>query len=208
MWEIFIPEKIFDKIIINTFSEKLMDLIEEHFEILEKNIFKTTHCIWTYVKIKNPQQDLFSLLNWELWNKYFADYDFLKEDFEITWTKILKPEDLNHNIKKISEEFEKIVQELSWNKLLTESKKSEIQDKIKTTFFTIAGILFLLYNIRDKALLNHKELSEYNGMIEYESQAALIWETAKTKSIELSAQIIKFENKSEVFFTTIQKIFL
>jgi hypothetical protein len=208
MWEIFIPEKIFNKIIINSPSEILMTLINDHFDILEKHIFKTTHCVWIYMKIKNPKQDLFSLLNGELWNKYFVDYDFLKEDFEILGIKILKPEDLSNNIIKISKEFEEIIQELSWNKLLTHSKKIEIQNKIKTTFFTIAGILFLLYNIRDKALLNHKKLSEYNWLIEYESQAALIRETAKTKSIELSAQISKFEKKSEEFFSTIQKIFL
>ena len=208
MWEIFIPEKIFNKIIINSPSEKLMVLINDHFDILEKHIFKTTHCVWIYIKIKDPKQDLFSLLNWELWNKYFVDYDFLKYNFEISGVKILKPEDLTNNIIKISEEFEVITQELSWNKLLTYSKKVEIQNKIKTTFFTISGILFLLYSIRNKSLLNHKELSKYNGMLEYEWQAELIAEVAKTKSIELSAQISKFENKSEAFFTTIQKIFL
>lgn len=208
MWEIFIPEKIFNKIIINSPSEKLMVLINDHFDILEKHIFKTTHCVWIYIKIKDPKQDLFSLLNWELWNKYFVDYDFLKNNFEISGVKILKPEDLTNNIIKISEEFEVITQELSWNKLLTYSKKVEIQNQIKTTFFTISGILFLLYSIRNKSLLNHKELSKYNGMLEYEWQAELIAEVAKTKSIELSAQISKFENKSEAFFTTIQKIFL
>jgi hypothetical protein len=62
--------------------------------------------------------------------------------------------------------------------------------------------------MRDKSLLNYEELSSYNGMVEYEWQAGLIWEAAKTKHIELTAQISKFENKSEVFFTTIQKIFL
>jgi hypothetical protein len=80
----------------------------------------------------------------------------------------LKPDDINNNIIKISEEFEKIMQELSGNKLLTQSKKVEIQNKINTTFFTIAGILFLLYSMRDKSLLNYEELSSYNGMVEYE----------------------------------------
>lgn len=208
MWEIFIPEIIFDKICINNIQENLLNLLEKHFEILEKRDFKSTYCIWKYLKIKDLNQDILSLLNWEFWETYFVDYDFLKQDFEISWTKILKPENITKNIIQISEQFAEITQELSSNKLLTNSKKKDIQLKIEKTFFTISWILFLLYNLREKSQDNCKQLWEYSGNIEYEGQAALIAESAKTKHIELTAQIDKFETKSEIFFQAIQKVFL
>jgi len=208
MWEIFIPEKIFDKICINNIQEKLLNLLEKHFEVLEKQDFQSTYCIWKYLKIKNVNQDVFSLLNWEFWETYFVDYDFLKHDYKVSWTKILKPDNITQNIIQISAQFEDITKELLSNKLLTNSKKKDIQSKIEKIFFTISWILFLLYNLREKSQNNYKELWEYNGNIEYEGQAALISESVKTKHIELTAQIVKFEEKSEIFFQAIQKIFL
>jgi hypothetical protein len=208
MWEIFIPEKIFDKICINNIQENLLDLLETHFEISKISDFKSTYCSWKYFKIKNINQDILSLLNWEFWETYFVDYDFLKHDYDVSWTKILKPENITKNILQIWEQFNQITQDLSSNKLLTNSKKQDIHLKIEKIFFTISWILFLLYNLREKTRANYKELWEYNGKIEYEGQAALITESVKTKEIELSAQIDKFEAKSEIFFQTIQKIFL
>lgn len=208
MWEIFIPEKIFENIIINNISDHFLKLLKDNFTILEIKEFESVYCTWKYIKVPNINQDILSLLNGEFWEIYFVDYDFLKNDFVISGTKILKPEQITQNILQISEQFDEITQDLSSSKLLTHSKKQDIQNKIEKIFFTISWILFLLYNLRDKSIENYKELWEYNGNIEFEAQAELIWESAKTKQIELSAQITKFEAQSELFFQTIQKIFL
>ena len=102
MWEIFIPEKIFDKIQINNISDNLINLLQNNFKILEIKEFKSTYCIWTYIKFWKLDQDILSILNWEFWDTYFVDYDFLESDLESTWTKILKPEHITENILEIS----------------------------------------------------------------------------------------------------------
>jgi hypothetical protein len=208
MCEIFIPERLFDKIIINNISNNFLTLIQKNFEILEYKDFETQYCIWKSIKIKNPDQDILSLFNWEFWENYYIDYDFFKYSFETLWLQILKPESIWDNIWKISLQCNEIMQELSSIKLLTNSKKNEIHKKIEKIFFTISWILFLLYNLREKTIENLDELWNYTWEIEYEWQALLISESAQTKKIELSAQIIKFEEKSMLFYQAIEKIIL
>lgn len=208
MWEIFIPEYIFTKINMNTLSNDILELLKNNFKNIKIINFKSNYCIWKHITIQKIDQEFISLLNGELWEFYFIDYDFLQQDLISSGTKILKPEDITKNITKISWEFESIIYDLSWKKLLTNSKKIDIQNKINKAFFTISGILYLLYALRDKTCENQQELRDYTWVIELEAQANLIWESAKTKKIELTAQIEMFENKSRVFFETIQKIFL
>lgn len=208
MWEIFIPENIFDKISINKLSDNLLIQLQKHFDIREMSDFTSKYCYWKYIKVNNINQDILSLLNGEFGEKYFLDYDFLKYDLEVTGTKILKPENITQNILQISEEFEEIIKELLSSKLLTLSKKKDIQNKIEKIFFTISWILFLLYSLREKTNKNNEELKNYKWAIEFQAQAKLVSESAQTKYIELTAQIDKFEAKSELFFQAIQKIFL
>ncbi|MCP4523225.1 MAG: hypothetical protein GY828_03325 [Candidatus Gracilibacteria bacterium] len=208
MGEIFIPEKLFGKIEITKLQDNFLALLGKHFEISEVSIFQTPLCTGQYFKVNRLNQDILSVLNGEVGTRYFIDYDHIEGAYEVAGSSILKPSDMSENIVKISKEFEEITAQLSGDGLMTFSKKQEIKNKIENTFFTLSGILFLLYHLKNKSHQNSQELGEYDGVEEFEGQAKLLNETSKTKRVELDAQIQKFESMSEVFFKTIEKIFL
>ena len=92
---------------------------------------------------------------------------------------------------------------LNSDKLLTNSKKEEILEKIKNSLFALSWIIFLLYSLKQETQKNFEELNNYSWNIEYEAQAELLKETSLTKNIELQASIDKLENKVEMFIWVI-----
>ncbi|MDQ7022140.1 MAG: hypothetical protein Q9M97_01160 [Candidatus Gracilibacteria bacterium] len=95
---------------------------------------------------------------------------------------------------------------LNSDKLLTNSKKEEILIKITNSFFSLSGVIFLLYSLKDKTQNNLNELNNYSGKIEYEGHASLLKETSITKNIELKANISKLEGKIEMFIGVINNL--
>lgn len=101
---------------------------------------------------------------------------------------------MDEEIQSIQKNFAYITQELSSTKLLTLSKKQTIRSKIDETFFTLSGILFLLYSLKQKTLENTQLLENIDEKnIEMSAQAELLQETNKTKILEIQSQIDKFE---------------
>ena len=101
---------------------------------------------------------------------------------------------MDEEIQSIQKNFAYITQELSSTKLLTLSKKQIIRSKIDETFFTLSGILFLLYSLKEKTLENTQLLENIDQKnIEMSAQAELLQETNKTKILEIQSQIDKFE---------------
>ena len=101
---------------------------------------------------------------------------------------------MDEEIQSIQKNFAYITQELSSTKLLTLSKKQTIRSKIDETFFTLSGILFLLYSLKEKTLENTQLLENIDEKnIEMSAQAELLKETNKTKILEIQSQIDKFE---------------
>lgn len=208
MLEIFVPLKIKNTLDINFFSDKLKFIIKESYFGVEINEFNSNLVYWVYLKMKKLDNDLIILMNWEFWELYFVDYDFLWNFIRSLWTKILKPDDIFKNISNIYLDFEKIILELKSSKLLTNTKKKQIKNEIYKVFFTLSWIVFLLYELKVKTESNLNDLEAYSWLVEYEWQASLLSETSKTKKIELEATIIKFENKVEMFLNTIDRLFL
>ncbi len=209
MWEIFIPEKIFDIIHINNIWENILQIFEKHFWKYTKQSFESTYCKWIKFEFEQLDQDLVSILNGEFGKFYFIDYNFDKQNIITHGKKILWIWDIWDEIKSIENKFEKIIQELSSNNLLTISKKEKIHKNIKETFFTISWILFLLYWLKQKIIENLNDLENIDdNQIELKSQAALLRENNITKKIEIQAQIYTFEAKSQLFFQTIHSLLL
>lgn len=207
--EIFIPEVLFDEIRINTFSESTYSLLQKNYETIEKQSFRSKYCHATVLKLKEYDQDFISICNGEFWKYYFLDYDFDRQSFISSGRKILSPQMMDEEIQSIQKNFAYITKELSSTKLLTLSKKQTIRSKIDETFFTLSGILFLLYSFKEKTLENTQLLENIDEKnIEMSAQAELLQETNKTKILEIQSQIDKFEWKVELFFQTIHKLFL
>jgi hypothetical protein len=66
------------------------------------------------------------------------------------------------------EDVAEITGVLSSEKLLTNSKKELIMKKIQATFFSLSGVVFLLYRLLEKSKKNREELEKYSGEVEYE----------------------------------------
>ena len=208
MLEVFIPIKVNNSLEINYFSDKFKNIVSNSFWDVEINKFNSKLIYWIYLNSKKLDKDLIILLNWEFGVYYFLDYDALVNWISSFWTLILKPNDISNKIKNIYLDFEEIILELNSSKLLTNTKKEKIKDKIDNVFFMLSGILFLLYKLKNKTESNLEELNSYDWLIEYEWQASLLSETSKTKKIELEATIIKLEDKVEMFLNTINSLFL
>lgn len=207
--EIFIPEVLFDEIRINTFSESTYSLLQKNYKTIEKQSFRSKYCHATVLKLNKYDQDFISICNGEFWKYYFLDYDFDTQSFISSGRKILSPQMMDEEIESIQKNFAYITKELSSTKLLTLSKKQTIRSKIDETFFTLSGILFLLYSLKEKTLENTQLLENIDEKnIEMSAQAELLQETNKTKILEIQSQIDKFEWKAELFFQTIHKLFL
>jgi hypothetical protein len=124
------------------------------------------------------------------------------------WTSILKLEHIEKHLKEIEYNIDEILKRLKSDKLLTNSKKEDIRKKINEVFFTLTWILFVLYKNKDLLEENYKNLKNYKWLEEYEAQAVLLKETTKTKKIEISTNLEKFENMIEFFLESLEKIFV
>ena len=209
MLEIFIPIKIKEKIFINNFSEKLEKIIRKNFEIKNFKKIETRIFSGIFLELKKINFDLIILSNWEFWEFYFLDYDLIKyKNLETFWTSILRIEQIEKNLKQIEKNIDEIMKTLKSNKLLTTSKKQEIEKKINKIFFTLSWILFILHKNKNLLEKNNKILEKYKWLAEYEAQARLLKETSKTKKIQISANLEKFENMVEIYLETLEKIFV
>jgi len=208
MLEIFIPCKINNSLEINKFDNSINEIIKKYFPNLELVEFESKFVNWIYLKLNKIDKDLIILLNWYFWEFYFINYDFLINNIESTGIPIIKSNIIWEKIENICSTFENIISELKSNKLLTNSKKQKIRNKIDNVFFILSGIIFLLYNLKEKTQNNINTLNSYNWEVEYEWQSSLLAETSLTKKIELQAIIDKLEWKIDLFLMTINNIFI
>lgn len=206
MLEIFIPTKIKWFWEINFVSEIFLEVLEKSFSDVKIESFDSSFFEWIYLESKNIDENLIILLNWEFWEYYFLDYDFFDKKVVYSWIRILKNDDINKNIEKIVTNFWSVVSELKSNKLLTNTKKEKIFDKINSSFFTLSQIVFVLHRLRDKSENNNVILENENMEVEYRWQASLLKETSKTKIVELTAGIDVIEWRVKVFIDTISKL--
>ena len=208
MLEIFIPIDVNKDYVINNFSSKLRDLLEEKFIDIKIENFNSNFINWFFLSTESIDIDLIILLNGEFWEFYFIDFDVLEKDVISLWIIILKPKELLNNINSINSEINQIVSDLKSNKLLTTSKKVKIRSRLDKIFFTLSGVLFLLYKLKQKTSFNIDELVSYKWKIEYEWQASILKETSKIKEIELNWMITKLELKVESFLWVINTLLI
>ena len=208
MIEIFIPTKIKNNNLeINTISENFLKVLKGSFWAIFLEKFNSEFFSGIKLFSKKFDENLTILCNWEFWKNYFVDFDiFENKNIKTFWTKIIWKNEISKNIEKIIEDIWEITAILSSKNLLTNSKKEEILTKIKNTFFSLSGIIFLLYSLKEKTEKNIKNLENYSWEIEYEWQAFILKETAITKKIELQANIDKIEWKIKIFLELIWKI--
>lgn len=208
MIEIFIPTKIKNNNLeINTISENFLKVLKGSFWAIFLEKFNSEFFSGIKLFSKKFDENLIILCNWEFWENYFVDFDiFENKNIKTFWTKIIWKNEISKNIEKIIEDIWEITAILSSKNLLTNSKKEEILTKIKNTFFSLSGIIFLLYSLKEKTEKNIKNLENYSWEIEYEWQAFILKETAITKKIELQANIDKIEWKIKIFLELIWKI--
>ncbi len=213
MLEIFIPTYLKNKSLeINKISTNFKGAVKKLWWKIEE--FESTFFRGTLVSTKKYSEDFIILCNWEFWEYYFLDYDISSPlqrgarggDLFTSGTRIIWQNQISQRLNKIMLHVAEITEILSSNNLLTNTKKEEILAKIKHTFFSLAGVIFLLYGLQKKATQNLEELENYSWKAEYEWQAALLKETSLTKSIELQAAIDKLEGKIEMFIWVIGKL--
>jgi len=208
MLEIFIPTLIKNNNLeINKISNNFLSVLENNFSDFKITEFSSTFFKWIKIIWKKIDEDLIILCNWEFWKHYFIDYDIIdNKEIKSLWIKIIWQNKIWEEIKKIMLNIAEITWILSSDNLLTNSKKEEIFQKIKNSFFALSWVIFLLYSLKEKTDKNLEELENYSWKIEYEWQAVLLKETSLTKSIELKANIDKLEEKIEMFIGVISKI--
>ncbi len=205
MLEIYIPTKIKWYLEINKIKKAFLNIIKGNYKDLEINEFNSTFLSWVKIKSNKFLESLIILCNWEFWEYYFIDTDFQKNNFPHLWTKIISEDEIQNKIEKITKNIDFIIWELNSNKLLTNTKKEKVKEKINKTLFTLSWIIFLLYNLKEKTLQNISELSGYKWKIEYESQAKLLSEISETKEIELQASIDKLEGRIDLYIKILKR---
>ena len=212
MLEIFIPTLIKkQKIEINKISKNFLVVLEK-FKI-EDNIIieKFDSKFFEGIKIfsKKINKNLIILCNWEFWKYYFLDYDRIENKNIISFgNSIWKIKNLEKDLWKIQTNIEEIINFLNSKKLLTNSKKEEIKNKIQDIFFSLSGIAYILYENKKKLEENRENLKNYNWLEEYKAQASLILQTTKTTKLEIETSLQKFENILELYLDSLKKIFL
>lgn len=207
MLKVFVPEKIFEKFEINHFFEKNIFWLEKSFANIKIENFETNFISWKYFEL-DEDLDFLVFCNWLFWKKYFYDFDFTKKEIFTFWKSFYNDKNYFQDLKKISWDFEYISKELNSEKLLTNTKKDELLEKINYAFFLMSWIYFNLYILLEKTKKNIFELENIDWKTEYKATASLIIENAKTKKIELESEIIIFEKKFELFYEIIWKIYV
>lgn len=207
MLKVFVPEKIFEKFKINHFFEKNIFWLEKSFANIKIEKFETNFISWKYFEL-DEDLDFLVFCNWLFWKKYFYDFDFAKKEIFTFWKSFYNDKNYFQDLKKISWDFEYISKELNSEKLLTNTKKDELLEKINYAFFLMSWIYFNLYMLLEKTKKNIFELENLDWKTEYKATASLIIENSKTKKIELESEIIIFEKKFELFYEIIRKIYV
>lgn len=207
MLEIFIPEKVNKKLTINTFSKEQQDVLMESFEWLEVFDISYPFLEWTFLQLPYFDQDLLVYANGMFGKTFFYEYDVLEHTAYSTGISFYTWEQFLSELQSISGNIENIMKDIQSNKLLTNSKKDEIREKIETTFFTISGVYFSLAQLLYKTERNIWKLEDIGEGIEYQAQWELLKETSTTKQVELEAQLKKLEGKAQLFFDAIAHIF-
>jgi len=204
MLEIFIPIEIKWYQKINDIRDEFLNIINTNFDNLQIHEFDSTFFSWVLLKLDYFSEDLIVLCNWEFWENYFVDFDYLENNFDFLGVKILWENQIWDKIWEIMQDFTQITSMLNSNNLLTNSKKELIKDKVTNSFFTLSWVVFLLYSLLKETKNNIKELEEIDWKVEYEWQAMLLNETQKTKQIELQAWIDELEWKVEIFILAVK----
>lgn len=208
MLEIFIPTEIKWYLEINKPSNNFLNIIKNDFKNLEISNFNSTFFEWIKIKSDKFLEDLIILCNWEFWEFFFIDFDPIKNSFNYLWTQIIWEKQIQNKIEKITKNISFIVWELNSKKLLTNTKKEKIKEKINQSLFSLSWIIFLLYKLKQKTTQNITELTDYKWKIDYESEASLLSEVSKTKQIELQAWIDKLEGRVELYIKALKQFIL
>lgn len=212
MIDIFIPTKIKlwddDYLNINIISNNFLNLLKNNFFDINISWFDSNQFEWIKLYWDNFSEDLIILCNWLFWEHYFADYDFFWFDFNCLWSKIIWESQIDEKIELIISDISYILNILSWDKLLTNSVKSSVSNKIKQTFFLISGLVYILYNLKYKTQKSIEELNNYDWLEEYEWQSKLLLEPLVTKKLELEASIGRIETQIWFFIWSIKKLII
>ena len=209
MLEVFVPENIKDKIFLNNISKKLEDIIMSSFNLKKIKKIQTKNMFGTLFLFEKFDSDFIVLSNWEFGKYYFVDYDFIENnDIEYSWVSIYKNTNIEKELKNIWKNIEEILEVLSSDKLITNTIKQNILNKINDTFFTLSWVLYVLQKNKYLSEENAKILDEYDWNIEYESQAKLLNITTENKRLKLDLNIEKYENMIELYLWSLEKIFL
>jgi len=207
MLEIFVPQKIFWKMSLNTFEIKDLIMLKNAFS-LNYEEFRTEIISWTVLKISDNDEDIFIFANWAFWKRYFYDFDYWESRYSVFWKSFYHKDNYFSDLKNIEKEIFYVKEVLESNNLLTNTKKEELRKKVEDVFFLISWVYFHLYSLLDETNENIFDLENIDWKIEYEATASLIIETSKTKKVELEAVISGFEEKIKMFYGVISKLFI
>lgn len=207
MLKVFIPEKIFQKLIINFFEKLDFENLEKNFKNIKIENFETKFISGKYFELEEDL-DFLIFCNGFFWKKFFYEMDFTKKQIFTFGKSFYSDKNYFEDFWKISEDFAYISEELHSTKLLTNTRKKELLEKITYAFFLLSGIYFNLYVLLQKTEKNIFELENIEWKSEYEATALLIIETSKTKKVELEAKIQVFEEKFKLFYEIISKIYV
>lgn len=207
MIKIFIPQKIFWKMSLNTFEIKDLIMLKNAFS-LNYEEFRTEIISWTVLKISDNDEDIFIFANWAFWKRYFYDFDYWESRYSVFWKSFYHKDNYFSGLKNIEKEIFYVKEVLESKNLLTNTKKEELRKKVEDVFFLISWVYFHLYSLLDETNKNIFDLENIDWKIEYEATASLIIETSKTKKVELEAVISGFEEKIKMFYGVISKLFI
>lgn len=207
MLEIFVPQRIFDKISINFITENELGELEKNFENLEIKDFKTNILSGFSLSIPEYDEDLIIFSNWKFGKKYFSDNDFTKNHIFSFWKPFYKDQNFFKDLENIDKDIFQIKSELESNTLLTNSKKIEMKEKIEYIFFLLSWVYFNIFTLLEKTNQNISELQNLDSKAEYEATAELIIESSKTKKVELESALQSLENRISLFYQIILQFF-
>lgn len=204
MLEIFVPIEIHNYGKINTISDTFLDIVRESFPKIKIEKFDSKLFKWLHIISADFNERLIILCNGAFWDTYFVDFDYIEHNFEFLGIKIVWENKVTDNIQNITSNFTQIVADLQSKKLLTNSKKEIIKNKIDSSFFALSGVVFLLYNLLWKINTNLTELDSISAEVHYGWPAEVLAETSLTKKIEIESEIKKTEIQLELFIDAIK----
>lgn len=208
MLEIFIPTRIFDKFSINILDEKICKNLQNSFKNLKISEISDEFISGKLLEIPNYDEDLIIFCNGFCGKFYAFDADFEKHKIESFWKVFYKNYEYFDDLQKIEKQIFEIKNFLESEKLLTNSKKTEILETIKYIFFLLSILYFHIFSLLAKTQKNISELSEKSWKSDLDATANLLLESAKTKEIELESARLNLENYIKNFSEIIFKQFL